>query len=352
MKRLLLIALTGMLGYSQSGFAQAGEPNTDFYYRIQIRSYAQQPVNWAHIENASFESFYPNNVSRWVADNCTPKGEYMALGLSSSEATAAIWASSTFPAINKIEVRRSSTGVPYTDIKKIRLLVSPDPDFIDDCTVYTPASNAQKDEFTIDNPVDKCYYKLEYEMPGIAKNYIAIDRISLYPATVSATPRFFQSDVAQVITEKGELRVHVCYYDQDWKPVADNTEWTGGDFTDASDYSSYSEYKSSDPTPACIAMIAMPKSYSDRNNVEAKNMRIWAQSYSNGEYSPMEIREYDETKITTGIQTPVADEPTATQEVSPVYYTLQGVRIATPAAVPAGSLYIVVDASGARKLIR
>lgn len=352
-----LLASAALLFASTTISARQSDNNTDFYFNIYCYPRASY---WSGIDNSDTSvSTCLDNLSDWQADNFTLYSSYLIVGINWDQATtAAIYNKTAIPtAIARLEVEKTVSGT--STVKSRKLIVSTDADFMDNCHEYDPDPNEStkiKDVYLVSEPVENSYYRIEYNVgytnPGRNNtNYEYIRHLNLYPEQITDTPLFFTtSKILQVISETGELRTHACYYDINGKPLPGNTGCTATDLTDTSDYETTPVYYSAQPDKT-VFVQALPETYSAANNVDAKYLTVWAQTYKDGKLSEMVTRTYGESgNIFTGIHEIFTDASTG--DVSTRYFDLQGNQIKSAEYLPAGTLYIRLDSNGARKLTR
>ena len=354
MKKFLLSSAALFLA-SSTLLAQQSETNSDFYFNIYCYPRASY---WAQIDDSvTFVSTYLDNLSDWQADNFSLYSSFLIVGID-WDSTAAIYNKTAIPtAIARLEVEKSDSGI--STVKSRKLIVSTDPDFIGNCHEYNPDPNEStniKDVYVVSEPVANSYYRIEYNVgytkPGKNNNnYEYIRHLNLYPEQITDNPLFFSTAKnLQVISETGELRTHACYYDINGVPLPGNTECIATDLTDASDYETTPAYNSTQPDET-VFVQALPETYSAANDVDAKYLTVWAQTYKDGEMSEMVTRTYGHGgDIFTGIHDIFSDTPG--DDVSTRYFDLQGNQIKSVYNLPAGTLYIRLDSNGAKKLTR
>lgn len=358
MRNVLLTA--SLLLLSSIPILAQTDNNSDFYFNIvcsSASSNVQATTFWTPIkaENDTFTNIKDYNLSTWQSTYCTLERNYFYVGVKDWACTSTIRNKYPLPAMKKLVVERFN----YSQSKQIeskQLIVSSDSNFsANKSTVYQmdpDASTSNKDVFIITDPIDESYYKFEYKVAYVKPTSSLeemIQYIRLYPTETFEVPQFFTSeDKVQIISEAGELRYHFCYFDENGTPVAGNTDWLGGNLT--SDYFSRPIYNTLNPA-GTVAVVQLPETYSNENNVNAKYVTVSAQTYKDGEFSEMVTRTFgDGGSLITGVDRieVISDDSMHSAK----YFDLQGNNITSIERVPAGTLIIRVDAKGASKFIR
>lgn len=229
------------------------------------------------------------------------------------------------------------SGGDKNKISCIRLKVSSSEN-MDDATVQqieNPSLNStpRSFEFSIADPKDNMFYRIELECPTISFNVseggLAFNSLSFYRqlSPIPLINKIYNADNKidhiEVLSEIGDLHLLVNEYDLDGNHIREvigpNTP------TQNTPAKAAPEYPADWTNRIAEANTAYPVSLPTDPN---RMIHIRAKSVNNG------IHSTETTTIFTdaGIETGISSIPTDTDDKTPVYYNMQGIRVERPSA--------------------